>query len=233
MMAAKARKTRTGSPRLMGSFSGHVRLRVFTMAGEDHPYERPEDVAASPRPPQPGPGVPPELVRQPPAAPAATEAASLHLARWAPHPSADTTPGTDPSPRMPAPVTVPPRQKMVDEATSVKAAALAAAPSSLPVAELVPRRAAPPWRKTWRTGQDFHRHRGEPEDRQGQGKPGPKHAVPPWGRLFTRPCCKEGRASLNWLTEEDVCHAVSRSLGIEFSVGVCIVVGQFLCPQTE
>jgi hypothetical protein len=79
---------------------------------------------------------PPVEKWQPPAAPAVTEAASVHLARWAPHPSADTTPGTKTSPRMPAPETVPPKQKPVDEATSVRAApSPVAVPSSLPVAD--------------------------------------------------------------------------------------------------
>ncbi len=87
---------------------------------------------------------PPELDMQPPAAPAATEAASVHLARWAPHPSADTAPGTEPSPRTPALVTVPPRQKLVDEALSETAVSPAADPSSLPVAESFGRRGAAP-----------------------------------------------------------------------------------------
>ena len=82
------------------------------------------------------PVAPPELNRQPPAAPAATEVAFVHLVRWAPHPSADTAPGTEPSPRTPALVTVPPRQKLVEEASMVKAATPAADSSSLPVAEL-------------------------------------------------------------------------------------------------
>ena len=155
MMAEQARETRTGGRKLKGSFFRRQLAGVFPLVHEDQPYEKPEDAAASQKLFQPGPAVPPELVKQPPAAPAATEAASVHLARWAPHPSADTAPGTEPSPRMPAPVTVPPRQKLVDEATSVKAATPAADPSSLPVAELVPRRAAAPWRKTWLTGQGF------------------------------------------------------------------------------
>ena len=103
--------------------------------------------------PQAGPGASTELKRQPPAAPAATEVASVHLARWAPHPSADTAPGTEPSPRTPALVTVPPRQKLVDGAPSVKAASAAADPSSLPVAESVRRRAAAP-RASLASGQE-------------------------------------------------------------------------------
>ena len=91
---------------------------------------------------------PPELDMQPPAAPAATEAASVHLARWAPHPSADTAPGTEPSPRTPALVTMPPRQKLVDEAPSETAATPAADPSSLPVAESFGRRGAAPCGET-------------------------------------------------------------------------------------
>ncbi len=90
---------------------------------------------------------PPELDMQPPAAPAATEAASVHQARWAPHPSADTAPGTEPSPRTPALVTMPPRQKLVDEATFGTAATPAADPSSLPVAESFGRRGR---RTLWR-----------------------------------------------------------------------------------
>ncbi len=92
-------------------------------------------------------------IKQPPAAPAATEAASVQLARWAPHPSADAAPGTEPSPRMPAPKTVPPRQKPVDEATSVRAVPPpVAVPSSLPVAESGRRRdGTPTGRTTWLT----------------------------------------------------------------------------------
>jgi hypothetical protein len=93
---------------------------------------------------QHGPDASPEPTWQPPAAPAATEVAFVHLARWAPHPSADTAPGTEPSPRTPALVTMPPRQKLVDEAPSVKATKPAADPSSLPVADSVGRRAAAP-----------------------------------------------------------------------------------------
>jgi hypothetical protein len=155
MMAEKARITRTGSPRLIGSFSGSASIKVFSIVPEGQPFEKPEDAVASRKTFQSSPGVPQEFIMQPPAAPAATEAASVHLSRWAPHPSTDTSPGTEPSPRMPAMLTVPPRQKQVDEATSVKAVELAADPSSLPVAELVSWRAAPPWRKTWSTGQDF------------------------------------------------------------------------------
>ena len=98
---------------------------------------------------QHGPDLSPEPTWQPPAAPAATEVASVHLARWAPHPSAETAPGTEPSPRTPALVTLPPRQKLVDEATSVKAATPAADPSSLPVAETFGRRAAAPRTSAW------------------------------------------------------------------------------------
>jgi hypothetical protein len=221
----------------MGNFSGCAPIRVFSLVCEDQPYEKPKDVAAVRKPFQSAPGVPPELAKQPPAAPAATEAASLHLARRAPHPSADTSPGTEPSPRMPAMLTVPPRQKLVDEATSVKAVTLAADPSSLPVADLVVRRAASSWRKNLAFWPGFHLNRGEYTEGEGQGKPGPKHAVPPWGRCLARPlsgyCCKEGRASLNWLMEEDICHAVSRSLGIDSNVGGHSVVGHLLCPQSE
>ncbi len=89
------------------------------------------------------PDAPPELKRQPPAAPAVTEAASLHPVRWAPHPWAETAPGTEPSPRTPALGTMPPRQKLVDEAPAVQAVSPAADPSSLPVAESVRRREPP------------------------------------------------------------------------------------------
>jgi hypothetical protein len=150
-MTEQGRKTRTWNPSLKEGFSGRQPTGGFS-GSVTQALEKAEDVAACRKSFQPGPGVPPELVRQPPAAPAATEAASVHLVRWAPHPSADTTPGTEPSPRMPAPVTVPPRQKLVDEATSVKAVDPAADPSSLPVAELVPRRAASSWRKNLAEG---------------------------------------------------------------------------------
>jgi hypothetical protein len=105
---------------------------------------RSEASPVSPGLAQSGPGAPMEAKTQPPAAPAATEVASGHPARWAPHPSAETAPGTEPSPRTPALVTMPPRQKLVDEAPSVKATKPAADPSSLPVADSVGRRAAAP-----------------------------------------------------------------------------------------
>lgn len=129
---------------------------------------------------QHGPDLSPEPTWQPPAAPAATEVASLHLARWAPHPSAETAPGTEPSPRTPALVTLPPRQKLVEEATSVKAVTPAADPSSLPVAETFGRRAAAPRTSAWAPVQA-----SSFSVVVGNNEPGlitrPVRAVPPWG----------------------------------------------------
>jgi hypothetical protein len=167
----------------MGNFSGCAPIRVFSLVCEDQPYEKPKDVAAVRKPFQSAPGVPPELAKQPPAAPAATEAASLHLARRAPHPSADTSPGTEPSPRMPAMLTVPPRQKLVDEATSVKAVTLAADPSSLPVADLVVRRAASSWRKNLAFWPGFHLNRGEYTEGEGR-ETRPEACGPSLGEVF-------------------------------------------------
>ena len=72
---------------------------------------------------------PPELDLQPPG-----PMGSPPIGRYAP--------GTEPSPRTPALVTMPPRQKLVDEAPSETAATPAADPSSLPVAESFGRRGA-------------------------------------------------------------------------------------------
>jgi hypothetical protein len=146
-VAERERKTKTGRRGPQESYSERKPAGVCLLSHEERGSQKPADVVAIRRLFQPNPGVLREYIWQPPAAPAATEAASVHLARWAPHPSADTVPGTEPSPRMPALVTVPPRQKLVDEATSVKAVAPVADPSSLPVAELVRRRAAAPWQE--------------------------------------------------------------------------------------
>jgi hypothetical protein len=191
-MAAEAGKTRTGSHKPEKSISGWKPGEVFPLVLGDQASAKPEDVAAGQKLFQSGPGAPPELERQPPAAPTATEAASVHLARWAPHPLADTAPGTEPSPRMPALVTMPPRQKLVDEATSVKAATPAADPSSLPVAEFVRWRAAAPRRKTSLIAQDFIFTGVE----MGNGKSIINQARYTrfllWGSLLRRPVAKRG-----------------------------------------
>jgi hypothetical protein len=179
-MAAQASKTRTGNCWPERSFWGRQTGEVCPLVHADQIFG---DNAGNQRLFQSGPGVPPEFNRQPPAAPAATEAASVHLARWAPHPLADTASGTEPSPRMPALVTMPPRQKLVDEATSVKAATPAADPSSLPVAELVCRRAAAPWRKTGLIGRDFSFTRVEMGNGQGEIMPARYTRSLLWGRL--------------------------------------------------
>jgi hypothetical protein len=132
--------------------------------------------------PQPDPEATPVGNKQPPAAPAATEAASVYLARWAPHPSADTAPGTKPSPRMPAPKTVPPKQMPVDEATSVRAAPPpVVVPSSLPVADSGARRAAEALvRRTWLTASELIFTGGEVKNGNGRTN----HAHETWSLLW-------------------------------------------------
>jgi len=133
---------------------------------------------------------------------------------------------------MPAMITMPSRQRLVDEAPSVKAAALAVAPSSLPVAEHDVRRAASSRRMFWHTAGIVC---SGVNSKEREGKARPATGGPSSGQGKTRPFwqtgCKEGRASLNWLSEEDTCHAVSRSVGNEPGVGGFGVVGRFLCPQ--
>lgn len=147
-MAERARKTRTSGYWPQRSAWRHSEwFCLMTGAGQNSEQSK-TDLASRLLFP-PGPKATPEPNLQPPAAPAATEVASVHLARWAPHPSAETAPGTEPSPRTPALVTMPPRQKLVDEAASVKAFAPAAVPSSLPVAEFYRRRAAAPREEAW------------------------------------------------------------------------------------
>jgi hypothetical protein len=151
-MAERVRQTRTCGPWPPPSLLGWKPAWVMPLLYKGQGSEGPEDVSVRPWFSQVCHEAPPEFDLQPPAAPAVTEAASVHLARWAPHPSADTAPGTEPSPRMPALLTMPPRQKLVDEATSVKAVSPAADPSSLPVAEFVHKRPPAPWRQAWLTG---------------------------------------------------------------------------------
>jgi hypothetical protein len=70
--------------------------------------------------------------------------------------------------------------------SAVKAVALAADPSSLPVAELVHGRGRIIPKKNMAFRPGFHLHRLAHEQREGQGKSGPKHAVPPGGEVVSK-----------------------------------------------